>query len=220
MTDVTDFIKLQTWLSPSFPTGAFSYSQGLEAAIEHGLIQDKQDLADWLATLISDGAGWNEALLISECWGIADDTEALKDVAELARALCFSKLRLKESCEQGQAFLKAAQTWQPDLDEGLMADCPLPVAVGVLTGRAKIDQGMVLAAYLNAYASNLIQASLRLMKLGQQGGLSVLASLEPVIAKTAAKALASDLDAMSANTFAADICAIKHETLTSRIFIS
>ena len=50
--------RLMTWLSPAFPVGAFSYSSGIEWAVEAGDITDAASLRDWLAAMLADGAGF------------------------------------------------------------------------------------------------------------------------------------------------------------------
>src|SRR5438045_2397949 len=56
--------RLMTWLSPSFPVGAFSYSSGLEWAVEAGDITDAASLCDWLGALLSDGAGFCDTIFL------------------------------------------------------------------------------------------------------------------------------------------------------------
>ncbi|NJM35875.1 MAG: hypothetical protein HC850_15610 [Rhodomicrobium sp.] len=58
-------ILLQVWLSPSFPTGAFAYSQGLEAAAAQGLVASAAGLSDWLSAMLAHGAVWNDLILIA-----------------------------------------------------------------------------------------------------------------------------------------------------------
>ena len=53
--------RLMTWLSPSFPVGAFSYSSGIEWAVEAGDITDAASLRDWLAAMLGDGSGFCDA---------------------------------------------------------------------------------------------------------------------------------------------------------------
>src|SRR5881227_1680745 len=58
--------RLMTWLSPSFPVGAFSYSSGIEWAVESGDIADAASLRDWLDALLSDGAGFCDAIFFAQ----------------------------------------------------------------------------------------------------------------------------------------------------------
>ncbi|MBT6986599.1 MAG: hypothetical protein HN956_19760, partial [Rhodospirillaceae bacterium] len=63
-TDPTNLLRLQSWLSPAFPIGAFSYSHGLEYAVEAGLVHDRDSLIDWLDGDLRFGSGRNEAIFL------------------------------------------------------------------------------------------------------------------------------------------------------------
>jgi len=218
MVDFQSLIRLQTWLSPAFPTGAFSYSHGLEQAIASQLVYDQDSLTNWLLSLLKQGAGWNDAIILAEAWRITSNYENLTEIADLGEAMSISKERHLETMAQGSAFLKAAVAWGeiPKLPQ----DCSLPVAVGSVASALNIELEATLTAFLHAYVSNQVQAALRLMKLGQQGGVEVLAQLEPAILNLAKKASQTDLDELGGASFMADICAMQHENLQTRIFRS
>ena len=218
MTDLKSMIRLQTWLSPAFPIGAFSYSSGLEAAIDEGYVSDAESLTTWLTDILEDGTVWNDAVLLAEAWRCAADKEALDELVLLAQAMSFSSERQLETMDQGSAFLLASKAWHAD--DLLPAKCPLPIAIGVLAARMNVALEDTLAAALHAVLSNQIQAALRLMKFGQQGGLDVLASLEDRILHTAQKAANSSLDDFGSCAIIADIASMKHEIMQSRIFRS
>ena len=55
-----------TWLSPSFPVGAFSYSSGIEWAVEAGDVVDAVSLQDWLAAMLTDGPGFCEGVFLAQ----------------------------------------------------------------------------------------------------------------------------------------------------------
>ena len=72
MTELQSFLRLQAWLSLAFPTGAFAYSSGLEAAAHMGLVSENQEqLTDWLIDVTTSGQGWNDAVLLAESWRLA-----------------------------------------------------------------------------------------------------------------------------------------------------
>src|SRR5258708_1712784 len=77
--------RLMTWLSPSFPVGAFSYSSGVEWAVEAGDITDAASLRDWLSSMLADGSGFCDAVFLAQAHrGVSWVAEAaLRDVAEL-----------------------------------------------------------------------------------------------------------------------------------------
>ena len=59
--------RLMTWLSPSFPVGAFSYSSGIEWAVEAGDINDAATFRDWLAAMLADGPGFCDGVFLAPC---------------------------------------------------------------------------------------------------------------------------------------------------------
>jgi urease accessory protein len=77
-----------SWLSPTFPNGAYSYSHGLEWAVEAGFVSDRESLVDWLGTDLYYGSGRNESIFFSEAYRctIEDNRTKLMLVAELAAA--------------------------------------------------------------------------------------------------------------------------------------
>src|SRR6516164_6424647 len=107
--------RLMAWLSPAYPVGAFSYSSGIEWAVEAGDIKDAASLQQWLAAMLAEGSGFCDAVLFVHAHRaiIAGDDAALRTVAELAAALVPSKERFLETTAQGRAFLDATKAAWP-----------------------------------------------------------------------------------------------------------
>lgn len=209
-------LRLLTWLSPAFPTGAFGFSHGLETAIRDGAVDDTRSLTAWLAGLIEHGSAWSDAVLLKAAWtaSTAEDHAALDDVAELAEALCPSLERRRETMAQGEAFLTAVAAWSPPP----IVRAPYPVALGAAAGAAGLPLEPALAAWLHAFASNLVSVAVRAVPLGQSDALQVIAALEPVIVRTANRAAASTLDDLGSASVVSDIASMRHETLDGRLF--
>ncbi|MGF6429751.1 urease accessory protein [Bradyrhizobium elkanii] len=219
--------RLMTWLSPSFPVGAFAYSSGIEWAVEAGDITDAASLRDWLATMLADGSGFCDAVFLAQSFRAASehDPAGLKEIAELATAFVPSRERQLETTTQGRAFIEIARAaWNsPGLDAMIAAcDGPIvyPVAVGLVSAAHGIRLPPVLHAFLHAVLSNWISAGSRLIPLGQTDSQRVLADLEPVVAATAARADAASLDDLGSATFRADLASLRHETQYTRLFRS
>ena len=217
-----ELLKLMTFLSPTFPVGAFSYSHGLEFLIDSGEIRSAEALASWLADLVELGSVWNDAVLFAAAHRAArrGATSELLEVAELAEALSPSRERHLESMAQGRAFLDAVTAAWPcaileALEEG---GAPYPVAVGAIAAAHDIALEAALPAYLNAFVANLVSVGVRLVPLGQSAGLKILASLHPRIANAARRAEESTLDDLGSATIRADIASMRHETQYSRVF--
>ena len=127
----TVLLRLLTWLSPAFPTGAFAYSHGLEWAVAAGDIASEADLLPWIEDVLVHGAGRSDAILLRHAYRAADGA-ALAGVAELAEATTASRERRAETVGQGDAFGIAARVWGAPLLEGLEGGVAYPVAVGAL----------------------------------------------------------------------------------------
>src|SRR5829696_4397816 len=81
--------RLMAWLSPAYPVGAFSYSGGIEWAVESGDIKDAETLKRWLSVMVAEGGGFCDAVFFVHAHRAiaASDDKALREVAELATAL-------------------------------------------------------------------------------------------------------------------------------------
>ena len=221
--------KLLAWLSPAFPVGGYSYSHGLEWAIEDGSVTDARTLAAWLADILRHGAGHNDAILFLHAWHAADagDSERLRAIVELGAAFQPSRERHLESTAQGRAFLTAVQAaYAADrlagLTAGIPADeaLPYPIAVALCAAAHDIPATPALAAMLNSFVANVVSAGVRAIPIGQTDGLKVVAALGPVIDAIAATASAASLADLGGAALRADIASMRHETQYTRLFRS
>src|SRR6185295_16529642 len=219
--------RLMAWLSPAYPVGAFSYSSGIEWAVETGDIKDTETLRRWLAVVMAEGGAFCDAVFFVHAHRAveASDDKALRDVAELAAAFAPSRERHLETTAQGRAFIEATRAAWPcaALDrlaaawDGAIA---YPVAVGVTAAVHGIAAEPALGAYLHAVTANLISAGVRLIPLGQTDGLRLLAAFESVVEATAGRASATSLDQVGGAAFRADLASMHHETQYTRLFRS
>lgn len=238
-------LRLMAFLSPAFPVGGFSYSHGLERAAHDGLLPEAESLREWLSDLIAFGSGWNDAVLFAEAHrlnfpsppdrgkgGSAQRAEAgdgdlpletlssENDLAHLAEALAGSEERHRESMLQGAAFIAAARAWPHPVLDRLPEDCAYSVAAGAILGAHGVPLETALAAWLQAFSMNLVQAAIRLGVTGQQGAMAVVAALEPAILAAARRARTATLDDLGSAALISEIVAMKHETQVSRLFRS
>jgi urease accessory protein len=219
--------RLMTWLSPAFPVGAFSYSSGIEWAVEAGDIRDAASLSDWLSAMLRDGAGFCDAVFLAQTHHAVSehDDASLHEIAELAAAFVPSRERQLETTTQGRAFIDAIRTaWSCEgLDEKI-ACCgnPIvyPVAVGLVSAAHGIPLEPTLHGFLHAVVANWISAGSRLIPLGQTESQRVLAQLEAEVAATAARAANATFDDLGSATFRADLASLRHETQYTRLFRS
>ena len=206
-----DVMILQNWFSPVFPIGAFSYSHGLEMAIQDGRIMDQDSLYDWISSLLSHGTGRNDAIMIKSAY------EGLPELNDLCLALSASKERYQETTELGHAFCRVFNaSHDGNLPEGLA----YPVAVGMASKTLGLNVKLTIQSYLQAFASNLISVGIRTIPIGQQSGQDCLLRLYPVIEDVATASIGATLDVIGGAVFHSDLMAMKHENITPRIYRS
>jgi urease accessory protein len=108
---------LLAWLSPSFPVGAYTYSHGLEWAVEDGTVTSAATLEAWLGDILAHGAGRSDAVLLVHAMARASrgDTAGVRELLELSLALQPSSERRLEATAQGDAFITAIRAgWPPE----------------------------------------------------------------------------------------------------------
>jgi urease accessory protein len=223
-------LRLQSWLSPAFPTGSYSYSHGLEWAVEAGHTHDRKTLVDWLEADLCYGSGRNEAIFFSAAWrcAIADDRAKLFEIAELAAAFRGTSEFALESSQQAAAGLAMlCQVWpDPVLDWLSERLCErhvqpaLAVVLGVSCAMQGIPASMALPAFLQSYVVNLVSAGVRLIPLGQTDGQLAVAELEEAVQAASAKAEKSSIDDRGSAAFMVDLASMAHETQYTRLFRS
>lgn len=223
--DSAALYRLMVWLSPSYPVGAFSYSHGIEWLVESGAIHDRMSLAAWISDLLVLGSGRNDAILFAESWRVAQKSDELARIAELAGAFAGSSERALESEMQGDAFCEVTRrTWSSSALDRLIARYPHPICYPVAVGVAAADHGIALApalrAYCHAFAANLVSAGVRLVPLGHTDGQRVLQALESAVEEAAVIGETKAPSDLSSITIAADLAAMRHETQYTRLFRS
>ena len=206
---------LAAWFSPGYPVGAYSYSHGLEWAVEAGWVTGRDTLAAWIADLLAHGAGRSDAILLAAAWR-ADDPAP---IAELAEALAPSAERHLETMAQGAAF---ARTTTRRLRHRRPA--------GRLPGGGRPRRAPARAAArsrpprsaLQAFAANIVSAGVRLIPLGQTDGQRITAGLLPLAAEVAAAPPRPPIrwTQIGGLALAADLAAMLHETQYTRLYRS
>jgi urease accessory protein len=220
------FLRLQSWLSPTFPNGAYSYSHGLEWAAEAGHIHDRSSLVDWLETDLCYGSGRNEAVFFSEAYRCAIDGDRAKLawVAELAAASRGTGEFALESSQQATACLTTlGQVWPDrilDIFSEMQIQPVLAVILGARSARERIPVRVALPAFLHSYVANLVTAGVRLIPLGQTDGQLAIAELDYAVLSASAQGDDATLDDLGSAGFMVEFASIAHETQYTRLFRS
>jgi urease accessory protein len=223
-------LRLQSWHSPAFPTGSYSYSHALEWAVEAGHIYDRKSLIDWLEADLCYGSGRNEAIFFAEAWrsAVDDDRAKLFEIAELAAAFRGTSEFVLESSHQAAACLATLRRVWPDhvldwFSEMLRerhVQPALAVVLGVRSARQGIPASLALPAFLQSYIANLVTAGVRLIPLGQTDGQLAIAEVEEAVLATSTQAKNATTDDLGSAAFMTDLASMVHETQYTRLFRS
>lgn len=223
-------LRQQSWLSPAFPIGSYSYSHGVEWAVEVEYIHDRKSLVDWLEADLSYGSGRNEAIFFSEAWRCAmeDSCEQLSEIAEVAAAFRGTAEFALESSQQATACLPTLRAvwpnpvldWLSEILSQRRLQPALAVVLGIRSARESIPLTVALPAFLQSYLANLVTAGVRLIPLGQTDGQLAIAELEDAVLAASAQAMKSALDDLGSAAFMVDLASMSHETQYTRLFRS
>src|SRR5580693_2418490 len=223
-------LRQQSWLSPAFPAGSYSYSHGIEWAIEAGHIHDRKSLVDWLKADLCYGSGRNEAIFFTEAWRCAaeNDCEKLLEVAELAAVFRGTSEFALETSQQAASCLATLRRVWPDprletlselLSEHRIAPV-LSVVLGLRSATQDIPATLALPAFLQSYLANLVTAGVRLVPLGQTDGQLAIAELEEAVLAVASQAEQATIHDLGSAAFMVDLASASHETQYTRLFRS
>ena len=199
---------LQTWFSPLFPVGSFSYSHGLEAMINDNLIKSKEDILEYLKCILKYGSGKNDIILIKYAY-------QGEEINDLALSLCPTKERKIESIEMGNAYRKVLEdSWNYKIQE----NTAYSVSVGKAARYFKIPLNLTIISYLQSFASNLINVCIKHIPIGQKVGQDCIIQMYDLIREIENESKNLELEDLGGVCFNSDIYSIKHENLKTRIY--
>lgn len=222
-------VRLLQLASPALPVGAYTYSQGLEWAVECGRVVDEASAARW----IGDQLEWNmagfEAPLMAaamRAWRGADDDALAQLDGDFLASRESAELRA-ETLQMGHSLCRLLR----DLDAfrrveavaprlARLASPSYPLAWAAAAAAWQIAPADAVAAYLWAWLENQVMAAVKCVPLGQSAGQRLLAGLGGRLPALAAEALALPPGAWSNFSPGLAIASSRHETQYSRLFRS
>jgi urease accessory protein len=220
-------LKLLQLSNSALPLGAYSYSEGLETAIEQQMIQGEDGLRQWLRDELSHGAIRLETALMlrsDRCW-MREDLEGLQAWNQWGSAIKETSELREQSWQMGNTLtrLLLALETDPKLEKGIKAvgkPCNSAIAFGIAAAHWQIEEQSAILGYLHSWATNLINAGVKLIPLGQTTGQQILLQLHPTI-ETAARVIPNlKDDELYTCSWGLGLASMRHETQYSRLFRS
>lgn len=215
------------WLaSPALPIGGFSYSEGLEAAVEQGWVHDEASAATWLVDQLHITQARGDMAVLGQmvaAWH-AQDHARLESLSQWVHATReTAELRLQTE-QMGRSMLEWLRN-QNAIDDVTLALCnrwvptyPLMFALALSHTGAPLAQ--CLQTYAFGWAENMVQAAIKSVPLGQNAGQRILAQLAQHITPAVSHALQVTDDTRQAFSPMLAILSAQHETQYSRLFRS
>jgi urease accessory protein len=202
--------RLLQLASPTLPVGAYSYSQGLEAAIEAGFVRSEETARQWIADVLELSMARMEAQVLRA--QIAEPTQERNDFFVATRET--AELRA-ETLQMGQALAKLLS----DLGVEVLIESPAyPTAYALAVRHWRIERRGAVLAYLWSWLENQVMAAIKAVPLGQTAGQKILLELGSRLENLAEAELPED----SWSNFAPGLAllSVRHETQYSRLFRS
>jgi urease accessory protein len=217
--------RLLQLASPTLPVGAYSYSQGLEAAAEAGIVKDANSAREWIADVLEFSVARMEApvfLRLCAAWH-ANDRSALAHWNALFLATRETAEFRAESAQMGYSLTRLLNELKIGAGSdafGPEEDIAFPTAFARAVAAWRIEPAQALIAYLWAWLENQVMAALKAVPLGQTDGQRLLLSLGARIGEVADAA--QHLGDGELGNFAPGLAMLsaRHETQYSRLFRS
>ena len=211
-------LKLLTWNNQSYPIGSYSFSSGLEYAVEINIINSSLELQNWLKDLLELGNLQSDAIILVKAWKLKLENR-LTDLSYLnnfAISLHQSNEKYIENLEQGKSFIKISKdTWGHQFpNDSLM----FPIAYACSSVQEGISLEDTLISFLHSSLCNLLSAGIKLIPLGQTEGQKIQVELNKYIEKEYKNILIKDLNLIGNCGWVNDIVSMKHENQFTRIF--
>jgi len=223
----TALLHLLQLASPSLPIGAYSYSQGLEAALESGLVKDESSARMWIAQSLHEMVARFEAPIL---WRLlqafeAGDAEQVQLWNERFLAARDTSEFRAETIQMGYSLAKLAMDLKLD-DGDLKAildglpEVPLPTAMAYAAVASKVPHEATLLATLFSWVENQVLVCVKSVPLGQVAGQRLLLSLQPDIERAAQEAQQLEDDELSNWLPGLSLLSMQHEVQYSRLYRS
>ncbi|MFZ1851447.1 MAG: urease accessory protein UreF [Nitrosomonas sp.] len=219
-------LRLLQLASPSLPIGAYTYSQGLESAIDKGFVTNQQSAHEWITESLNIIGDFEAPISWRLMKAFAHrDLETIKHWTECFIAARDTSEFRAETIQMGYSLGKLV-TDLKIADESLqsilqnLAEIPLPTAFAYATEALGVPHEAALLGMLFSLVENQVLACVKSVPLGQVSGQSLLLSLHPVIESVAQRAQQLEDDELSNWAPGLSLLSMQHETQYSRVYRS
>jgi urease accessory protein len=214
--------RLLQLASPALPVGAYSYSQGLEAAIEAAIVSDAETTRHWIEDVLQLSISGMEApilLWLCDAWRGGDESRA-REWNDLLLASRESAELRAETLQMGYSLTRLIDDIVAEPPFAHWDEVAFPTAYAFAATHFGVDPADALTAYLWSWAENQVLAAVKAIPLGQSAGQRVLLQLAPRIVEQVHRASGACCDDLANMAPGLALLSAQHETQYSRIFRS
>lgn len=219
--------RLRLWqlISPALPVGAYSYSQGLEYAVERGWVDSAETAGDWIQGLLGHSLAHLDVPVLQRLHA-AWREDAQEKLAYWNRFLLASRETLElraEDRNMGMALatllpelgLGEAETWKTKEQSPCFA-----LMFALAAAKWGVDAEQTAEGYLWAWCENQVMAAVKLVPLGQTAGQKLLMKAASIIPEAVKQGFALNDDDIGWLAPGFALASVKHETQYTRLFRS
>lgn len=224
MTTDLALLRLLHLVSPSLPIGSFTYSQGIEWAVECGWIKTADELENWLENLLHSGMTYLDLPILQRLYAAVEqqDRDLLQYWIDYLNASRETGELLQEEKNRGRALtdllialeIPQAAAWKPQLAQNQAA----AFAFAAVHWRIPLQQAAY--GYVWSWLENLVLAAVKIIPLGQTQGQKILHGMTPLLPAVVQAGLAVGDEDIGASSPALAIASSRHETQYTRLFRS
>lgn len=217
-------LRLLQLVSPSLPIGMYSYSQGLETAVQDGWVTNAEQTGDWLRGLLHNGLAKVDAPLLVRLYDAwqADEGQMVDQWSQTLTAYRETAELRAEDKQTGQALARLlvnlgipeAQAWQK------RPDTTLATMFALAAVRWQIDKADAIAGYLWGWLENQVLGAIKLVPLGQVAGQRLLQNLVGDFPGLLEQVLGMSDEQIGGSCFGLALASSRHEMQYSRLFRS
>src|SRR5210317_1481353 len=215
--------RLLQLVSPSLPIGAYSYSQGIEWAVETGWIKNREDLRQWMLGLIETGMQYVDLPVLKRmllAWQSSDIEQLYTWNDFLIASRETRELRLEEQ-QRGKAFAQLLITLEPEAEEYRSIIEKSQIAgYSFACCQWHIDFPKAASGLIWSWLENQVLSAVKAIPLGQTDGQKIIFELSALIPDIVSRADLLVDDDLGASSFALAIASARHETQYTRLFRS
>jgi urease accessory protein len=220
----TDAALLQLiWLaSPALPVGGFSYSEGLESAVDRGLVTSEASAAAWLSDQLHLVLSRSDLAVIGEAiaaWR-ADDAQRIAALDAWVLQTRETSEQRRQTEQMGRSLVEWLKSVRPHLAAGVQERLTYPVAFALAASASGAPARDCLLAFAFGWAENMTQAAIKSIPLGQSAGQRILLRLSGEMPAAVDLAMSLADDERQAFSPMLAILSARHETQYSRLFRS